>query len=69
MPKNIKVWECKIGGKRVELPDGADAPLRQAVQKAYFELTGTYAEFCFSGWGGKLDEIEIEIAYKENKDA
>lgn len=45
-------WSCRIGtADRRGLPDGADAPLRKAVERAYFELTGREADFCSSGWG------------------
>jgi len=59
----MKIWDCKIGEIHESLlPDGADGPLRDAVQKAYYELTGEEPNFCFSGWGGELDEVEREIA-------
>lgn len=46
-----KIWTCKIGSvDDNELPDGADAPMRQAVQRAYFEMTGRCPGFTFSGW-------------------
>lgn len=35
--------------------------MRNAVFEAFHRLTGTHAEFCFSGWGGKLDEIERAV--------
>ena len=57
------VWECKVGARMldIDLPDGADAPMRRAVQKAFVDITGTNPEFCFSGWGGKLDEAELSV--------
>ena len=64
MSKNI--WFCKIGEKfEGELPSGADWPMRKAVQDAYFALTGTEAEFVFSGWGGELTEGERKSADNE----
>lgn len=52
-PNNI--WTCKIGETLLKpLPPGADAPMRNAVEKAYRELTGYDNDFCFSGWGGLL---------------
>jgi hypothetical protein len=58
----LKIWGCKIGfAFAEELPKEADAPLRDALNKAFYELTGHSADFCFSGWDGKLDEIEKEI--------
>ena len=56
-----KVWECSIGGAGFELPPGADAPLRNAVAKAYLELTGKDPEFCFSGWGGRLSDVQVAV--------
>jgi len=53
------IWECKIG-RAEDLPRGADAPLRQAVEAAYLELTGRRADFCFSGWGAVLTDAEQE---------
>jgi hypothetical protein len=35
--------------------------MRQAVEKAYRELTGEDPEFIFSGWGGRLDESERAV--------
>lgn len=60
------VWECKIGLIGVTtLPNGADAPMREAVSKAFREVTGQDRGFLFSGWGGELNPIELAIA--ENK--
>jgi len=57
-----KLWECKIGEvDDALLPDGCDLPMRQAVEEAYFKITGKHSEFNFSGWGGKLDEIERRV--------
>ncbi len=73
MKKNI--WTCKIGEvDSSKLPPGSDQPMRQAIKRAYFELTGEHPEFLFSGWGGELDDIErcvvttdMEIVYEEKK--
>ena len=55
----MDVWECKIGRcDDVDIPDGADSPMRNAVERAYFELTGKMPDFVFSGWGGSLTETE-----------
>lgn len=59
--KNDKVWSCKIGGPGFELPPGADLPMRLAVKAAFEKLTGKEARACFSGWGQKWDDIEIEV--------
>lgn len=51
------VWFCKIGYAGL-LPPGADAPMRQAIEKAFWRLTASHPEFCFSGWGGSLTKGE-----------
>ena len=56
------MWSCKIG--RIDnpnVPDGADLPMREAVARAYKELTGKEPNFIFSGWGSKLTETELEV--------
>jgi hypothetical protein len=55
-----KIWDCKIGFA-VELPDGADAPLRRAIRDAYMELTGKEPDFIFSGWGAELTDAEAAV--------
>lgn len=56
----MKIWTCKIG--EVEsVQGGSDYPMRRAVEEAYFKITGTYPTFIFSGWGGKLTELERAI--------
>jgi hypothetical protein len=57
--KTEDFWSCKLGpADGTKLPDGADFPLRQAVEKAFFELTGKWPEIHWSGWGATLDEVE-----------
>ena len=45
-------WYCIIGpvSGNVMLPWGADAPLRDAVQKAFETLIGSDALLCYSSW-------------------
>lgn len=58
----LKVWSCKIGEcEPADLPDGADLPMRSAVERAYHEITGKSAAFNFSGWGANLDEVERAV--------
>jgi hypothetical protein len=68
MPTNKKetVWDCQIGviGDLV-LPPGADFPMREAILKAFKELTGRDAEFIFSGWGAKLTDVQRQIVETE----
>ena len=55
----MTVWDCKIGTlEDLVLPDGCDLPMRQAIKRAYMEITGKDCEFLFSGWGGKLSDVE-----------
>ena len=54
-----RIWGCKIGGKIPEdLKGGMDSPMRNAVEAAFFEITGVHAEFNFSGWACELNEPE-----------
>lgn len=49
------VWECAIGGRDpVTIPPGGDLPMRRAVERAFREVTGTDAEYTYSGWGRKF---------------
>ncbi len=62
MQNKSQIWECKIGAVDLaKLPSGSDFPMRQAVKQAYFEITGEWPEFCFSGWNGGLDPIQPEL--------
>jgi len=57
-----QIWYCKIGGIDLSrLPDGADLPMRKAVEKAYFELTGEQPKFNFTGWNAVLDKYEQQV--------
>lgn len=55
-------WTCTIGyADAEELPAGADEPLREAVKRAFVELTGHEPDFAFTGWGGELSDGELEV--------
>ena len=54
------VWLCKIG-QAGGLPSGSDAPMRNAVARAYRDLTGEDPEFIFSGWRHSLTESERAV--------
>lgn len=57
----MKIWDCKIGEvDEIKVPDGADQPMREAIARAYKELTGEEAKFIFSGWGAELTPAERE---------
>jgi hypothetical protein len=52
-------WHCTIGPTtRSKLRNGADAPLRIAVESAFVKLLGEQAEMCASGWGYSIEEYE-----------
>jgi len=61
-----KIWSCKIGASE-NVPDGGDFPMRQAIRKAYLELTGKEPEFLFSGWGAKLTPGEYTCVMEGRK--
>lgn len=64
-----RIWECKIGEiDDSKLEDGADLPMRLAIQRAYKEITGEDCLFCFSGWGGTLTESEEKYVQKKRSD-
>lgn len=45
-------WTCTIGPvKRENLPDGADSPLRKAVQTAFIDMLRIPPHELSSGWG------------------
>lgn len=53
-----RAWSCLIGYTDSDLPSGCDAPMRKAVESAYFDLTGQEAVFVFSGWGATLSGVQ-----------
>jgi hypothetical protein len=58
----MKIWDCKIGEcDESLLPPGSNALMREAVRKAYLEITGQAPKFIFSGWGGELTEGERHV--------
>lgn len=57
-----KIWYCKIGEcNEGDLPSAADLPMREAIEKAYREVTGRPPHFIFSGWGAELTKLEREV--------
>jgi hypothetical protein len=56
------IWECKVGIiGNVDLPNGADLPMRIAIEKAFKDVAGVECEFNFSGWGGSLNKFELAV--------
>ena len=65
--KEYKVWDCKIVvASEPGVPDGFDAVPRRAAIDA-IEEKGIEVISCFSGWGGELTDIEIEIIERHKK--
>lgn len=63
----MKIWSCKIGEVDAALlPKGSDFPMRQAVARAYKEITGIEPNFIFSGWAAELEECERAVV--ENRE-
>ena len=61
-PNECAIWSCKIGEvRRGDLPPGSDYPMREAVERAYEQITGQKPDFIFSGWGAKLTEAERAV--------
>lgn len=61
------IWTCTIGTKRSDvLPNGADSPMRIAVEWAFFNVTGRVPDYLFSGWGAKLTEGQRAVV--ENRE-
>jgi hypothetical protein len=57
-----KVWFCKIGEvDPANVPNGADFPMREAIERTYKRITGEDPTFLFSGWGAELTEIERAV--------
>lgn len=58
----MRIWTCKIGVEDdIDLPDGADQHMRREAKQAFYSVAGGDPDFCFSGWGGELDEVELEV--------
>lgn len=69
MGVEMKIWACKIGEvDAAKLPKGADEPMRQAVIRAYREITGTEPTLLFSGWGGELTDAERRVVEEKPGD-
>jgi hypothetical protein len=56
----VVVFHCKIGVKGdLDLPNGADLPIRMATESMFSILFRKDAEFNFSGWNASLTEAEL----------
>lgn len=56
-----RIWTCKVGGMVKDLPEAADAPMREALTRTFREVTGAEVTFIFSGWGAQLTEHEQAV--------
>jgi hypothetical protein len=55
-----KYWICIIGATNSKnLKSSADAPMRNAVEKAFKETTGHEQGICWSGWGSEKEKVDI----------
>lgn len=61
--KNQRFWTCIIGpAYKKDLDNYADAPLRQAVKKSFFDTFSRNAHICMSGWGSNsVDEAKKDL--------
>lgn len=60
-------WNCIIGPTTKKLPVGSDAPLRNAIEKAFTDLTKHDDEVCYSGWGVNEEEKNLMLYIRDNK--
>lgn len=62
--KNKEYWHCYIGPvDSKKLKWGADAPIRMAVEEAFYKMFGCWAKTCGSGWGVTEEQVsEISFA-------
>jgi hypothetical protein len=59
---DLATWSCRIGQvPRHGLPDWSDRLMREAVARAYLEISGHEPHFIFSGWAGELTEAEQAV--------
>lgn len=59
--KEKKFWTCVIGPActdTLQKMNGADAPMRRSVQRAFFELTGKLEDICMSGWKDSKESLD-----------
>jgi hypothetical protein len=59
---DLATWSCRIGQvPHHGLPDWSDRLMREAVARAYREITGEEPLFIFSGWADELTESERAV--------
>lgn len=65
------IWRCKVGILgQLEVPDGGDAPMRDAIYRAFRRTIGVDPEFTFtfSGWSAELTEAELAVVEDREPD-
>lgn len=56
------IWRCKVGCiGPLEVPQNGDAPMRDAIARAFRRTIGVDPEFTFSGWSAELTEPELAV--------
>ena len=57
---NKHYWTCIVGPTNFnELEDGADAPMRTAVDKEFNKVTGHEYDKMWSGWGANQEKADV----------
>lgn len=55
VPEDLQrvTWTCEVSGPGLHsgLPDGADLPMRRAVESAFMQIVGVEPDVISSGWG------------------
>ena len=66
-----EIWACKIGGMvETDLPDDANDIMREAITKAFVEITGRQPSFILSTWDDVLsaaDRAEVDRAQEHQQ--
>ena len=53
-------WNCIIGSiDKSKLKNGADSPMRNAVETAYQKVTGKESDILLSGWGMTEERMKV----------
>lgn len=65
----LAYWTCKIGPvKREDLPDGADSPLRQAVQTVFIDTFRIPPHELSSGWGQNYHDEHARLGLASTRE-
>lgn len=64
--EEVMYWTCQIGPvEKSKVPYGGDFPIRRAVETAFSNMVGEYADHCWSGWGctEELNEVLLSVKH------